>query len=118
MSLNRIEVETTRRELQANFALSELSAAEVCADLTWSHTEFAAALSVEADPVDVWLLRDYLEQAVTDHGLDPAPFTVLTEQSRTRAVLWFDLQRAPHHLFADQGVRGSESPPTPLTPTE
>ena len=48
--------------------------------------------------MDVWLLRDYVEQAVRDAGRRPVAYTVLTERSRLRARMWFRLQKAPPHV--------------------
>lgn len=101
MSLNQREMAITSSELQANLALCGLSLDEVAADLDLAPDDVSAlvALSGTQDPVDVWLLRDYLEQAVVDSGGTPQPFTVLTQDSRQLARRWFHLRQAPRHAW-------------------
>ncbi|MFT3662177.1 MAG: DUF2316 family protein [Gordonia sp. (in: high G+C Gram-positive bacteria)] len=97
MSLNAEEIRRTRRELQQNLALTGLTVDDVAADLemdTESVRELLAMAGRRA-PAEVWLLRDYLEAAVTDTGGEPVPFTVLTEPSRRKAQRWFDLKPVP-----------------------
>ena len=91
----------TRSELQANLALCGLGVDQVAADLdlTPDYVSALLALSGAQDPADVWLLRDYLEQAVLDSGGTPQPFTVLTEDSRKLAHRWFRLREAPRHAW-------------------
>lgn len=102
MSLDQEELRRTRQELRANFELSGLTGAEVDADLGFGPDRLDNVLGLAGDhtPEEVWLLRDYLDQAIRDQGRDPVPFTVLTEQSRVRARSWFSLRPAPHHDFA------------------
>ncbi len=102
MSLNNDELIRTARELQANLVLTGLTKSEVGVDLQLTPDRLAAALSSTepSDPVDVWQLRDYLEQAVTDAGRTVVPFSVLTEQNRTRANGWFRLRQAPRHDYS------------------
>jgi pyridoxine 4-dehydrogenase len=100
MSLNDAETARTAAELQENFDRSTLTLAEAAADLVITEGELRALLSVEnVDPAAVWQLRDYLEQAVTDDGGEPAPFTILTEDNRRKAQGWFTLREAPRHAF-------------------
>ncbi len=75
MSLNDDELTRTVRELQANLALSGLTKSEVGVDLHVTPDRLDAVLSATqpSDPVDVWQLRDYLEQAVTDVRADSDP---------------------------------------------
>lgn len=102
MSLTEAETSRTAAELRTNFDRSTLTLAEAAADLSVSEAELRARLAVDgADPAAVWQLRDYLEQAVTDAGEAPAPFTVLTEDSRRLARELFALRQAPRHDFED-----------------
>ncbi|MEU6841658.1 DUF2316 family protein [Streptomyces sp. NPDC046716] len=104
MSLNAEERRRTGEELRGNLALTGLAERQVAADLEWTPGRLANALDVaDADPVDVWQLRDYLAQAVRDAGRDPVPFTVLTDRSRTMARAWFGLRAAPRHDFGPTG---------------
>lgn len=102
MSLNQEELRRTSAELRGNLELSGLTGAVVAADLgfTADQLEDLLALQESQDPVNVWLLRDYLEQAVRDTGREPQPFTVLTTRNRRMARMWFRLRRAPRHDFA------------------
>jgi hypothetical protein len=100
MSLNSEEQRRTSAELRQNLEFSGLSAADAASDLdfTAARLESTLALDYASDPVDVWQLRDYLEQAVRDAGHTPIAFTVLTESSRLSARGWFRLREAPRHV--------------------
>ncbi len=102
--LNREEIARTAAEHHANLDLSGLTLDEVAVDLDFTPARLRSALDlVEVhDPADVWLLRDYLEQAVSDAGREPVPYTVLTEASRRRARGWFHLRPAPRHSFSQR----------------
>ncbi|NDZ92914.1 DUF2316 family protein [Streptomyces sp. SID6673] len=102
MSLDDAQRRRTSDELRRNADLCGLTHGAMAADLgfTTDHLREVVALSGPQDPVDVWLLRDYLEQAVRDAGRDPEPFTVLTPASRRMARMWFRLRPAPRHMFA------------------
>ncbi len=101
MSLDDTERRRTSDELKSNFALSELTFSEVAADLHFPPERLRSALDVGdgVDPVDIWQLRDYLEQAVHDAGMQPTAYTVLTNRSRLAARMWFRLRKAPRHVF-------------------
>lgn len=101
MSLNSFERVQTSKELTLNLELAGLTHEQLASDLGYPAERLAAALAVDdADPVDVWELRDYLSQAVMDSGNRPVPFTVLTNASRRQAAIWFQLRAAPRHSFA------------------
>lgn len=97
MSWKPDERHATSEELAANLSRSGLSREHVCEDLEFSDHALEAALELRdlVDPVDVWVLRDYLEQAARDAGAEPAVYTVLTEDARTEAYKWFELRQAP-----------------------
>lgn len=103
--LNDDERRRTAAELRGNLDAAGLTPAEAAWDLGFLPERLRAVLDVEsADPVDVWLLRDYLEQAVHDAGCEPVPFTVLTSDARRRAEGWFRLHDdVPRHLSAPGG---------------
>ncbi|MGC4960852.1 DUF2316 family protein [Gordonia sp. DT101] len=102
MSLNEAERRRTSEELRRNAELTGLTHAAMAADLgfTSDHLYGLLELSGSQNPVDVWMVRDYLEQAVRDAGREPESFTVLTPQSRRMARMWFRLRPAPRHVFA------------------
>lgn len=97
MTLKRAERQATSEQLAANLALSGLTRGQVCEDLDFSDAELEAALELRelVDPVDVWVLRDYLELAVRQSGGEPVEYTVLTEEARTEAYKWYVLREAP-----------------------
>ena len=106
MSLNAQEQAITSRELQANLAATGLSCAQVAADLGWSslRLQHTLALGLPSSPADVWELRDYLVETV--HALDgeETPFTILTEQARPQAQMWFPLRQPPQHISQSRQV--------------
>ncbi|WP_344499649.1 DUF2316 family protein [Streptomyces enissocaesilis] len=112
MTLNDTERHRTGDELKRNLELSGLTTREVAADMHFTPQRLRSALDVDhaCSPVDVWQLRDYLEQAVRDAGRRPAPFTVLTGRSRLEARMWFSLRKAPRHDFV--APQPSALPPT------
>jgi hypothetical protein len=92
MSLSNAELQATSNELHQNFELAGLTPDEICADLGISRGGLDEILQVApAKPEDVWMLRDYLELAVTDRGLTPAPYSALTPSMRSQAARWFPL---------------------------
>jgi hypothetical protein len=92
MSLNRKEQDDTRRELRENLDLAGLTPPEIARALRVSPERVESALGVHgASPVDVWLVRDYLDVTVRSRGRDPFPFSLLTEESRSAAQGWFPL---------------------------
>ncbi|HXD27520.1 MAG TPA: DUF2316 family protein [Arthrobacter sp.] len=97
MTLKPAERQATSEQLTANLQLSGLNRQQVCEDLDFSEDELEAALELRelVDPVDVWVLRDYLELAVHQAGAEPEGYTVLTEEARTEAYKWYVLRDAP-----------------------
>ena len=101
MSLNDAERRRTADELQQALQHCGLSADVVATDLGFSRERLTGVLNLngEQNPVDVWQLRDYLQQAALDQGLTPTRFSVLTESARRAARQWFQLRAAPRHEF-------------------
>jgi hypothetical protein len=100
MSLNDAERRRTAAELRQALDRSGLGLDEVAADLSMTRDRVTRVLNVaSAESVDVWQLRDYLQQAIADQGFETVRFTVLTESSRTAARQWFRLRAAPRHTF-------------------
>lgn len=94
--LNPDEQATTSSELRQHLMVSELTNDQVASDLGFDPAQLARTLDVvEAEPSDVWLLRDYLVQVLDDQGRPQPGFTVLTDQARTKAAEWFELREAP-----------------------
>lgn len=107
MSLTIMQIRRTRAELKANLHRSGLTLDAIRADLGFSAERLDRALRLGRGTTgtDIWLLRDYLEQAVTDAGAEPVRYTALTEESRSRARQWFGLLPAPHHDFSASAPR-------------
>jgi hypothetical protein len=97
MSLNPEQREGTRRELRSNLELCGLAPGSIAAELGFSDSRLEATLDVEpdSDPVDVWILRDFLENAVRAVGGTPERYSVLTEPARADAQRWFGLPVRP-----------------------
>nr|WP_033259343.1 DUF2316 family protein [Kitasatospora sp. SID7827] len=96
MSLNAEERARTAAELRANLELAGVGADLVGAELGFDGGRLAEALGVDdADPADVWVLRDHLEDLVVAVGRAPVPYSVLTEEARAAAERWFPLRKAP-----------------------
>lgn len=101
MSLDFKQRAAVRDEFAANLRRSGLRVDEVEHDLGFTSRRLRAALRLKMPTTgaDIWLVRDYLEQAVLDSGGDPVEYTVLTESSRALARNWFTLVPAPRHAF-------------------
>jgi len=97
MSLTQEQKFRTRQELWANRQSCPLDDHVLCEALGWTPQQLADTLDVNAGstPAEVWLLRDFLEQAVSDLGGTPVPFTVLTEDTRADSERWFGPRRIP-----------------------
>jgi len=97
MSLTQEQKSRTRQELRANQQICPLDDRVLCKTLGWTPQQLADTLDVNAgsSPAQVWLLRDFLEQAVSDLGGTPVPFTVLTEDARASSERWFGPCRIP-----------------------
>lgn len=92
MSLTEQQQSRTSSELEANLEVSGLDEEEVCRRLDWTLPRLEATRMVSgADPADVWRLRDALLRAVAEAGEDPVPFTVLTNEVRSKAAGWFGI---------------------------
>lgn len=102
MSLNAEERQRTSRELQHTATTAGLTSEQIAHQLGWSaaRTESTLAVDSASHPVDVWELRDFLEETATGLGAEGVPFTVLTEAARRRARLWFALRRPPKYTPA------------------
>ena len=78
MSLNPQERKATIRELQANFALTGLSLAEVATDLGTTEGTIQKVLNLETQHINnPWILRAYLIEKLEEQGIQPVPFSRL-----------------------------------------
>lgn len=94
MSLNTEQRHRTAAELHANLALAGVTEAHLRAGTDLDEREFREAMHVSSRsrPEHVWLLRDRLVVLVHANGKQPVPFTVLTEDMRAPASVWFPLR--------------------------
>lgn len=102
MSLNVFQRRAITKTLLSDLDRSGLTRDEVAADLGISADQLDRAIRMTrgGDPTHIWLIRDYLHQAVIDSGGEPAEHTVLTEASRVKARQWFPMTRPPRHDFS------------------
>ena len=78
MPLNPQERKATTRELQANFALTGLSLAEVATDLGTTEGTIQNVLNLETRHINnPWILRAYLIEKLEEQGIQPVPFSRL-----------------------------------------
>lgn len=101
MSLSSQQRAITRTELQTNLELSGLSRTELEQKLGLDAHRVSDALQVaDAEPADVWLLRDYLERVIQARGGIPHPYSYLTAEMRAAAERWFPLRNVDDVLRA------------------
>lgn len=102
MTLSTLQRRTARAELLRDLHATGLTLFQVADDLDFDvdRLELALSMAVHADGSDVWLVRDYLAQAVRGSGGTPEPHTVLSEQTRLRARQWYRMDTPPHHDFS------------------
>ena len=91
MALNKRERAATAAKLAANLELSGLSETLLGKALGVTDDQLEAALDATGDPIDVWLVRDYLDRVILDRGATPLPYSVLTPAARASAEKWFAL---------------------------
>jgi len=92
MALNKRQRAATSDELRANLELSGLNENDLQLRLGITDEQLESALEVTgADPIDVWLVRDYLERVIVERGAKPVPFTALTQAARASAEQWYAL---------------------------
>lgn len=108
MSLNFFQRRAITKTLLSDLDRSGLTYEDAAADLGIRADQLDKAIRMVAggDPTHIWLIRDYLHQAVIDAGGTPTEHTVLTEASRSKARQWFPMRPAPRHDFT---VRHADS---------
>lgn len=85
--LNRKETNDTKNELQENYRRLGYSEQKVADDLRISTEELADVLEmVSPNPGHVWMLREYLEDKLTEENIEMMPFTKLADP---RVNLWY-----------------------------
>lgn len=79
--LNTKEKQITAKELHKNYEELDLKKEQILIDLQFSKEKledtFAVCKKHIAGPADVWKLRDYLEEKLTEQGKEVYPFSVL-----------------------------------------
>ena len=85
--LSSQETINTRRELQENYDRLNEDEDQVLNDLQISREELHAILNMDDPyPGNVWMMRDYLEDKLTEKGIPMMPFSRLANHS---ANLWY-----------------------------
>ncbi len=79
MSLNRMQKKQTSEELKKNYQISGLTPVEIQhgLGLDFRMIEETLKMSPNADPTNVWRLRDYMEEKIIEQGKKPFPYSVL-----------------------------------------
>ncbi|MBX8938115.1 DUF2316 family protein [Enterococcus gilvus] len=78
MSLTPQQVTNTKKELQENFKRTGLSLEQVAQDLHTTTDVIEDTLNLSVHYIeDPWVLKNYLEDQLDDHGITPYPFTAL-----------------------------------------
>lgn len=85
--LSSQETINTRRELQENYDRLNEDEDQVLNDLQISREELHAILNMDDPyPGNVWMMRDYLEDKLTEKGIPMMPFSRLANHN---ANLWY-----------------------------
>ena len=104
--LTHAQTRATRDELLANLDLSGLDRESLGAAVGFDPERLDRTLQMrKADPSDVWLLRDFLDQVIRDRGRTPRPWTVLINHDIARQ--WFTIYPTPP-TPPDDGVAQQE----------
>ncbi|MBC1722688.1 DUF2316 family protein [Listeria seeligeri] len=78
MSLTKDQKIATKQELAENLALTNLTIAEVAAELNTSEAKIERILNLKQNSLnDGWIFRNYLLKKVAEKGLEQVPFTAL-----------------------------------------
>ncbi len=79
MSLNAMERTQTSSELIKNYEISGLTKEIIQTNLGFSESRLENTFQVKGveDPTDVWILKDYLEEAIIEQGKKPYPYSKL-----------------------------------------
>lgn len=85
--LTPIQTINTRKELQENYRRLAMEEAEVLRDIRISGSELQAVLQMKnANPGQVWMVHDYLEDKLVEKGIEMYPFSRLADHSANH---WF-----------------------------
>lgn len=83
--LTSIQTRNTAKELQENFKRLNMDPETVLADLEISKEELERVLTMNRpNPSYVWMVRDYLEDKLTERGIEMYPFSRLADHSANR----------------------------------
>lgn len=96
MSLDRSQMAATADDLRANLERAGLTPDELASWLGLPTEEVAGVIAMdgEASPVEVWLVRDAIEETLRADG-DGGDWSVLTDANRDRALGWYPLRDVP-----------------------
>ncbi|WP_375388810.1 DUF2316 family protein [uncultured Amnibacterium sp.] len=94
MTLSTEQRRRTAEELHANLVLAGVTESHARSGTGLDEHEWREAVRVSSRsrPEDVWLVRDRLVVLVHAAGHEPVPYTVLTEDRRAAASVWFPLR--------------------------
>ena len=96
MSLRGNQFQQTSDDLHRHLEASGLDEAELGRWLGLDTDEVRHVLSMrDVDPATAWLVRDALDQAVRERGVDAGGWRVLTTAARRKAEGWFHVREVP-----------------------
>lgn len=91
MSLSIMQKKATAKELQENYKILGYSIGKILHDLCFTEEQFQRTLRVKnANPSDVWKLRDYLLDKLKAEEKTAYPFSALADPSANK---WFTYQK-------------------------
>ncbi len=89
--LTFIEKKNTAKELQENYKRLGEDLNTVLNELQITEEEFNRVLTMNhPNPSNVWMVRDYLEDKLTEKGIEIYPFSRLADHS---ANMWYSYDR-------------------------
>lgn len=78
MSLTPAQTEASRREFKENIKRSGLSLTDIANELGTTADVIARCIDMHPRRIDDnWIIRNFLLKYMTDHGIEPLPFTAL-----------------------------------------
>ncbi len=90
MSLTASQKITVSNELKENYAKYDFDEQKVLADLKFTKEQLENTFKVNdlSQPVDVWKLKDYIDEKLEDNGITPIPSSVMKNN------IWFPYKKS------------------------
>lgn len=79
------KITSTHKELQENLKRLGYPTEQICIETELTPKDLMATIQVaDAKPSNVWKLRDYLDDKLTQEGISPYPWTALANHTANR----------------------------------